>query len=315
MIPSAFHRALRAWFRKNGRHLPWRDRCDPYAVLVSEFMLQQTTVAAVIPYFRRWMKRFPNIRSLAAAEEQEVLQHWQGLGYYSRGRNLHRVARAVLESHSGVIPSDPDLLRSLPGIGPYTAAAVAAFAFDLCIPVLDANILRVIARLENFTDPVTTASGKKALEEAARRLLPASGGRGYTSAIMDLGAMVCRSGNPDCPKCPVRTFCKAENPAAIPVKPAKKPWIHETDVRGLARSGESVFLVQSDGPRWRGLWLLPPAESGGRVLHESQYVVTRHRIQMQVVRVKPAKSWSAFDVRNLPPMPSPHLRALEKLLQ
>ncbi|TSA31110.1 MAG: A/G-specific adenine glycosylase, partial [Verrucomicrobiaceae bacterium] len=265
MIPN-FHRALRAWFRKRGRDLPWRRRCDPYAVLVSEFMLQQTTVAAVIPYFERWMKAFPDVQTLARADEQEVLSHWQGLGYYSRGRNLLLAARESMERFEGAIPRDVPSTRKLPGVGPYTAAAVAAFAFDECLPVLDANIIRVVARLADFKKPVTTAAGKLFLEKSARNLLPESGGRIHTSALMDLGATVCKAGDPDCSACPVRRFCKAERPEKIPVKPPRKMVIHERDVRGFATKGQSVYLTLSPGPRWRGLWLLPPAKPGAKVL-------------------------------------------------
>ncbi len=313
MIPN-FHRALRAWFRKSGRDLPWRRRCDPYTVLVSEFMLQQTTVAAVIPYFERWMKTFPDVRKLARADEEAVLSHWQGLGYYSRGRNLLRAAREIMERFDGEIPRDVFVLRKLPGIGPYTGAAVAAFAFDECVPVLDANIIRVVARLANFKKPVSTAAGKSFLEKLARGLLPESGGCIHTSALMDLGAMVCRAGVPDCSACPVHKFCKAERPEKIPVTPPRKSLIHERDVRGFAVRGQTVYLTLSPGPRWRGLWLLPPAKPGGKVLTTITFAVTRHRIQMEVVRASPTKCSVSFPIDNLPPMPSPHRRALGKLL-
>jgi len=331
MIPN-FHRALLAWFRKCGRDLPWRRRHDPYAVLVSEFMLQQTTVAAVIPYFERWMKAFPDVRSLAKADEEAVLSHWQGLGYYSRGRNLLRAAREIMERFDGEIPRDVSVLRRLPGVGPYTAAAVAAFAFDECVPVLDANILRVVARLANFKKPATTAAGKSFLEKSARSLLPASGGRLHTSALMDLGAIVCRAGTPDCPACPVNKFCKAERPEKIPRKPPRKVVIHERDVRGFAvypgssdfsrrgagdaeKNGLRVWLTLSTGPRWRGLWLLPPAKPGGKILATITFAVTRHRIQMEVVRSRPAKGSVPFPADRLPPMPTPHRRALRDLLE
>ncbi|MEI6073200.1 MAG: A/G-specific adenine glycosylase [Verrucomicrobiae bacterium] len=313
MIPKTFHRALRAWFRKCGRDLPWRRTRDPYAILVSEFMLQQTTVAAVIPYFERWMRMFPDVRSLARADEQAVLGQWQGLGYYSRGRNLLRAARELEEKFGGAIPRDPRTLRRLPGIGPYTAAAVAAFAFDECVPVLDANILRVIARLADFKKPVTTAAGKLFLERTARRFLPDSGGRDHSSALMDLGATVCRAGAPDCAACPLRRFCLAKAPEKIPVKPAKKSLIHERDIRGFAIRGGMVFLTCSAGPRWRGLWLLPPAQPGAKPLLESTFSVTRHRIRMEVVRARASNAWTPFPLTSLPPMPSPHRKALERL--
>jgi len=314
MIPN-FHRALRAWFRECGRDLPWRRRHDPYAVLVSEFMLQQTTVAAVIPHFERWMRAFPDVRTLSMADEQDVLSHWQGLGYYSRGRNLLRAAREIVDRFDGEIPREVSALRKLPGVGPYTAAAVAAFAFDESVPVLDANIIRVVARLANFKKPVTTAAGKMFLEKFARSLLPESGGRLHTSALMDLGAMVCRSGEPDCSACPAGKFCKAEHPGKIPVKPPRATVIHERDVRGFATREQSVYLTLSPGPRWRGLWLLPHAKPGGKVLGKTTFAVTRHRIQMEVVRARPANGSAPFPFDRLPPMPTPHRRALEMLIE
>jgi len=314
MIQPAFHRALGAWFRKSGRDLPWRRTHDPYAVLVSEFMLQQTTVAAVVPYFRRWMRAFPDVAALARASERDVLDHWQGLGYYSRGRNLLRAAQAVAEHFGGKIPRGVPELRRLPGVGPYTAAAVAAFAFDECVPVLDANIIRVVARLTNFKKPVTTAAGRHFIESRARRLLPESGGRDFTSAMMDLGATVCTAGRPDCTACPVRSFCAAKRPEEIPFKPAKKPWLDEHDTRGLAVRRGRVFLVPSAGPRWVGLWLLPPAEPGPEPLLTARFTVTRHRIRMDVVRARPPESATAFPAANLPPMPAPHRAALDRLL-
>ncbi|MEI6494374.1 MAG: A/G-specific adenine glycosylase, partial [Verrucomicrobiota bacterium] len=163
-----FHRALHGWFRKNGRDLPWRRTRDPYAILVSEFMLQQTTVTAVVPFYERWMKRFPDIVSLAASDDEQVLKLWEGLGYYSRARNLRRAAQEIVGIHRGVVPDTmADLLR-LPGIGPYTASAIAAFAFDRPVAVLDANIIRVVARLFDFRKGVTDARGKRFLEQSAR---------------------------------------------------------------------------------------------------------------------------------------------------
>jgi len=313
MIPKTFHRALRSWFRKNGRDLPWRRTHDPYAVMVSEFMLQQTTVAAVIPYFERWMRAFPDVHSLARADEHDVLKLWQGLGYYSRGRNLLRTARELSERFDGKIPRELPVLRRLPGIGPYTAAAIAAFAFDECVPVLDANIIRVLARLTGFQKPVTTANGKLFLERTALGFLPESGGRAHASALMDLGATICKAGLPDCTVCPVRRFCLAKAPEKIPVKPPRKSLLHERDVRGFAIRGDSIFLMPSDGPRWRGLWLLPRARPGAKPLLEITFAVTRHRIRMEVIRARPSKAWTAFPLSDLPPMPTPHRKAVERL--
>ncbi|MFM8807884.1 MAG: A/G-specific adenine glycosylase, partial [Chthoniobacterales bacterium] len=206
---NQFRNRLCAWFRRHGRDLPWRRTRDPYAILVSEMMLQQTTVAAVVPYFERWMKRFPTVQKLAAAKESEVLALWQGLGYYRRARSLHAAATKVGRDMGGVFPRDYDGLRSLPGVGDYTAQAVRAFAFDESVPVLDANVIRVVARLFDIRTPVDTAKGLAKVRGKLEELLPAKGGHEFASAMMELGALVCRAGRPDCLLCPVKSFCAA----------------------------------------------------------------------------------------------------------
>lgn len=312
--PGKFHRSLHGWFARHGRDLPWRLNRDPYAVLVSEFMLQQTTVVAVIPFYERWMKRFPDIVSLAGSDEEDVLKLWEGLGYYSRARNLRRAAGEIVARHGGVIPDQLAELLRLPGIGPYTASAVAAFAFDRCVPVLDANIIRVVARLFDFRKSVADARGKQFLEKSARSLLPKRGGYVHSSALMELGATVCKSGKPACPSCPVKAFCLAGRPEKIPFKAPRKMMIRERDLRVFARAKGRVCLVPSPGPRWKGLWLLPPATQEGKILLKLAYVVTRHHIRMEVSRARPRASWKSFDPARLPPMPTPHRRALARLL-
>ena len=267
MTPSA--ESLLDWYDANGRDLPWRIRpaarvagqvADPYRIWLSEVMLQQTTVAAVKAYFARFTTLWPTVQALAAAEDGAVMAEWAGLGYYARARNLHRAAQSVLAQFDGTIPSDLPALRSLPGVGPYTAAAIAAFAFDQCVPVLDANINRVVARLFNYRENITTKAGRDFLEKAATSLLPKTSGRRHVSALMDLGATLCRSGVPDCASCPVHHFCKAVDPEALPVKPAKKTITEINDWRAFSRTGDSIFLIESPGPTWRGLWILPPGE-------------------------------------------------------
>ena len=307
--------ALRRWFRQHGRRLPWRDNPTPYRVLVSEFMLQQTTVAAVIPHFHRWMEKFPDTASLAAAPEPAVMKQWEGLGYYSRARNLHRAAIAIEKLHAGKIPRTIPELRALPGIGPYTASAIAAFAFDQPVPVLDANIIRVTARLFDFRENISTASARAFLEGAAASLLPEKNGRRHTSALMDLGATICKAGEPDCPRCPLRSFCRSKNPAAIPFKPAKKTLVHLTDWRAICIQKNRIHLVQSDGPQWKGLWLLPPAEPAAKPLGTLKYAITRHRVTLHTVRTLPPKNTTPFPLDGLPAMPTPHRKALAAALQ
>lgn len=169
---AEIRRQLTAWFRDAARDLPWRRTRDPYAILVSELMLQQTQVATVIPYYERWLQRFPDFGTLAAADEHDVLSLWQGLGYYSRARNLHRAARHVVAQHGEVLPADAEAIRALPGVGRYTAGAVASFAFDLPEPLVDANVARVLARLLNLQEAIDSAAGQRALWETAEALVP-----------------------------------------------------------------------------------------------------------------------------------------------
>jgi A/G-specific adenine glycosylase len=302
---------LAAWFAAQGRDLPWRRTADPYAILVSEFMLQQTTVAAVTGYFARWMDRFPTVESLAAAAEKDVLALWQGLGYYSRARNLQRAAQAVVERHGGRVPGSVEALRALPGVGEYTAGAVAAFAFDRPVPVIDANIARVLARLKNWTAPIDDAAGRAFLREAAGVLLPGSGGRLHTSALMELGALVCTARAPRCDRCPVRALCRAERPETLPVKRARPEIEAVAETRAFVFAQDRLWLEPSGGPRWRGLWILPEARTARRPVHVETYPITRYRVAMAVVAESlPRPGLEGFPLDALPPMPSPHRRAV-----
>ncbi len=307
-----------AWYRAHGRDLPWRRSADAYAVLVSEFMCQQTTVAAVVPYFERWMAAFPTVAALAAADEQAVLGHWQGLGYYSRARNLHRAAQAVLARHGGEIPADLAALRALPGIGEYTAGAVLAFAFDRPAAVVDANVARVLARWHDVREPVDATAGRARLRGAALALQPAGGGaRELNSALMELGALVCKPRAPRCGECPVHGGCRAEAPEALPVKRARPVVTTVTERRAFYTEGGRLFLAQST-ERWRGMWILPLTELAGGPDHVETYPITRYRVRMEVVRAAPpvaAEGLRGFPLEALgaAPIPSPHRRAIEAL--
>ncbi len=319
----AFQKALTAWFRKEGRDLPWRHTHDPYAILVSEIMLQQTQVTTVIDYYRRWLARFPNAAALAAAEESEVLHAWQGLGYYSRARNLHKAAQALVRDHGGSFPTDPEAIRTLPGVGRYTAAAVATFAFDAPTPPVDGNIARVLARLLDFREPVDATAGLEYLWRTATRWQPDREAGFYNEAMMELGALLCTPRAPACIICPVRRFCAAGEPESLPVKkPRRKTILLDEHCAWTIQDGR-VLLEQQTGSRWRGLWRLPllpsPAEVGADTpLVTLDYPFTHHRITLKVfpARMSAGETRQWFAVADLGdvPMPAPHRRALKQLL-
>jgi A/G-specific adenine glycosylase len=207
--PSQFAVALLAWYAQHARVLPWRGESNPYAVWVSEVMLQQTRVETAIPYFERWMSRFPDLASLAQASQQEVLIAWEGLGYYSRARNLHLAAQIVLREMQGELPRDPEALANLPGIGRYTAAAIASLAFGVEVAALDGNIRRVLARVFDVSDPARSPEGEGRLWELAAAHLPPGQAGDYNQALMDLGATLCTPRNPNCPACPLKQVCQS----------------------------------------------------------------------------------------------------------
>jgi A/G-specific adenine glycosylase len=319
---APFRRVLLAWYRKNGRDLPWRRTKDPYAILVSEFMLQQTQVATVLPYYREWMRRFPDFAALAAASEHEVLHAWQGLGYYARARNLRATARIVMERHGGRFPKTLEAMRELPGVGRYTANAVATFALNQSVPVVEANIARLLARLSNLQIPIDSGAGRESLWQSARELLPSRGARIHNSALMDLGALVCES-RPNCLVCPVRNLCGAEKPSALPIRRARPSIRLRTEHHGFSVRRGLVLLEQSQD-RWRGLWMLPrlaKAPAKHKPLHTSEFPFTNHRITLAVFPQRASgrfqksfQRWFPIDGLAAIPLPSPHRRALETLL-
>ncbi|MEQ1861291.1 MAG: A/G-specific adenine glycosylase [Chthoniobacteraceae bacterium] len=313
--PKPFRARLTAWFRRHGRDLPWRRDTSPYAVLVSEFMLQQTQVATVVPYFERWMRRFPDFAALAAAGEADVLSLWQGLGYYSRARNLHRAAKLVVEQHGGSLPDD---IATLPGAGRYTAGAIAAFAFDRSVATVDGNIARVLSRVLDLRVQADDPS----LWLAADALRPTRGGRLHTSALMELGALICTARSPQCPRCPVRNFCKATEPEKLPIKKSRARTVALDEPCAWIHRRGAILLEQQTGPRWRGLWKLPPIAPPARApLHTSEYPFTNHRVTLRVFPSAPPKplaphqSWIRVAALDTLPLTAPHRRAIETLLQ
>jgi A/G-specific adenine glycosylase len=261
----AIGRALLDWYAEHRRELPWRQSQDAYAVWVSEMMLQQTQVRTVIPYFQSWMQRFPNVAALANAEESEVLHAWQGLGYYSRARNLRRAAQEMLRVHEGRVPEQVSQLLALPGIGPYSAGAIASIAYGHAEPLVDGNVIRVLARLFALRGDPNKVPLKADLWAYARALIPKHAPGDFNQSLMELGATVCTPRNPRCKLCPVANHCRALAEGLVELLPelptrAKATQVHV--VSAIATRGGRVLVtkLRPDAPRWAGMWLFPNAE-------------------------------------------------------
>jgi A/G-specific adenine glycosylase len=262
-------RRLLTWFARNRRDLPWRRDRDPYRIWVSEVMLQQTQVATVIPSFERFLQAFPTVADLASADEHEVLRRWEGLGYYRRARDLHQAARTLVREHGGQVPADPAVLGRLPGLGRYTCNAVLSQAFDLRLPILEANSQRVLSRLFGRADDPRQGPARRWLWQAAEQLLPARRAGEFNQALMELGALVCTPAAPRCSDCPLAERCVARQQGRQESIPARTPAPATTFVRESAvvvRRGPKVLLVQrpAHAGRWAGLWEFPhgPLEDG-----------------------------------------------------
>lgn len=264
--PAELQGALLAWYAACRRPFPWRDSTDPYAVWVSEMMLQQTQAAAVVPYFLRWMERFPALHVLAAASEEEVLAAWQGLGYYRRVRMLHSGARRLAEENEGRIPASVERLRELPGVGPYTAGAIASIAFNLPEPAVDGNIIRVLCRLFAERGDPARQPLQGRLWEIAAKLAPPEAPGDWNQALMELGSTLCLPRSPRCGSCPVAGYCRARElgiEADLPETAARPALEAQTVELALLQREEAVLLVRrsSLAPRWGGFWSLPAADT------------------------------------------------------
>lgn len=250
-------RVLR-WYDQHGRKLPWRESADPYRIWVSEIMLQQTTVAAVVPYFERFLQRFPSVQDLAAADQQDVLKQWEGLGYYSRARNLHKAAGIIVNERNGTFPDSVEALQQLPGIGPYTAGAIASFAFGQPAPIVEANTLRLFSRLIELDVDPRGSAGQKLLWKFAGWAVSRKRAADFNQAVMDIGAEICRPENPDCPHCPLMPSCKTFEAGRQHEIPLQKEKTAKTDVVEVSvavrRRGRYLLRQRNEGERWAGLW-------------------------------------------------------------
>jgi A/G-specific adenine glycosylase len=273
MSRAPLARALLAWYDRGARDLPWRREPSPYATLVSEFMLQQTGVATVEPFFRRFLARFPTLAALAAATDDEVTALWSGLGYYARARNLRRAAAAVVADHGGRMPRTEGELRALPGVGPYTAAAVAAIAFGERAFALDGNGLRVLARLTDEREPVDRPATRARLHARGLAEVPEDRAGDFNQAVMELGATVCRPRAPDCAACPLAAGCRARaqgTAGELPRKTAKPARPVVRVVCACVTDGARVLLLRRSAGLLGGTWALPeaaaPTETPGRAV-------------------------------------------------
>lgn len=259
---AALPQRLLPWFTEHRRELPWRRDREPYHVWVSEIMLQQTRVEAVRGYYERFLTEFPTVAALAQAPEERLLKLWEGLGYYSRARNLQRAAREVVERHGGVFPSDYDAIRALPGIGAYTAGAIASICFEQPTPAVDGNVLRVVSRLLAMDAPVTDEKVRRAVSERVAAVYPAGHCGDFTQSIMELGATVCMpNGAPHCEDCPLRDLCRAcraGTQRSYPVKAAKKPRRTEQRTVFILRCGDKTAVTRRPARGLlAGLWQFP----------------------------------------------------------
>lgn len=326
---KAFREALASWFESNGKDYPWRRTSEPYAILVSEVMLQQTQIATVLGrgYYTRFLETFPDLEALATADDASLLKAWEGLGYYRRVRMLRETARAVIAGYGGEFPSEPDALLALPGVGRYTAGALRAFAFGLPATVVDGNVARVISRLIDFRKTVDDSAGLKEMWATAETLADPARSKVHNSALMELGQTHCRPGRPDCLACPVARFCRTKDPENLPVK-RQKTVITAVDEHALwlrDRAGR-ILLHRESAKRREGLWKLPTREAAAisrlPVLAEQRYAITRYRVTLRVHdggnsrRYKPGENevWQDLDAVPGLAMPSPFRKVIERLL-
>lgn len=311
-----FHRRLRRWFKAHARDLPWRETTDPYAVWISEVMLQQTQVQTVLGYYRRFLAQLPDIAALAGAPEEQVLRLWEGLGYYRRARQLHAAAKQIVAEHDGQFPTQLDDVYRLPGIGRYTAHAVLCFARGERLPIVEANTQRLYARLLEFDEPLSGSAAQRRLWEFAEWLLPKSNVATINQALMELGSLVCTPKSPDCPTCPVRDLCgtfASGRQQEIPHGKKKTEYESRIEVAWVVRdvAGRTVVRHCQSDERWAGLWDFPRYHPGpdtvelaversarqlsndlgqpvepDTILCTIQHGVTKYRISLQVLEAK-----------------------------
>jgi A/G-specific adenine glycosylase len=282
---------LLQWYRKNDRDLPWRKTGDPYRVWISEVMLQQTRIEAVIPYYLRFLERFPDVRSLSESDLQSVLKIWEGLGYYARARNMHKAAKIICDQYQGRLPGTRDELLLLPGVGEYISAAVAGISFNVPVAVIDGNVKRILARLFADPTPVNDTSAKKHFESHAEKLLDHKNPGDFNQAVMELGQMICKPRNPVCMDCPIQQYCEAFRTNRIPQYPKriskKSIPLRQMIYAMILKDGKCLILKRSANGLLGGLWEIPGGELHQKIRLKKQLtdiVLNQTGIRIEVKR-------------------------------
>jgi A/G-specific adenine glycosylase len=287
--PATFRKKIFCWYEQNARKLLWRNSRDPYKIWISEVMLQQTTVQAVLPYYEKWMKTFPDIESLSRAPLQKILKAWQGLGYYQRAKNLHKAAKIIVDKHQSRIPQDHEELRNLPGFGPYITAAVLSIAFDKPFPVIDANVRRLLMRTMGARGEADPKNDQKLLR-FLKPYFPQNKAAVFNQALMELGALVCRPKNPSCLLCPLSDFCQAfkDGEQEVIPRPKKREYRKiEAVVAVIEKNGR--FLIQKRPPKGllADLWEFPGGKrKAGETLEEALRREIKEELQSEVLEEK-----------------------------
>ncbi len=318
--------ALVDWFCLCGKDYPWRRTTDPWAILVSEIMLQQTTIPTVLGRYEDWMRQYPTPQALANASEEEALRSWEGLGYYRRVRSLQAAARTICTQFAGQFPTQHDDILTLPGVGDYTAGAIRSFAWNEAAPIVDANVARVFARLCNDYTPIDSPEGKRNQWALAAQMVHPTDARHYNSALMELGQTICTPTSPACIICPVRAYCQAKHPAELPVKVPQKEItkLKHHDIWYLSQ-GKLLLEKQAENTRHAGMYRLPQREedtvSGLPLMCKQQYSVTRYNVTRHLyladathTKILPGEELIPLSQLNSIPMASPDRKLVTRFL-
>lgn len=315
MLPSAetaevIRRELLDWYRKNRRDLPWRKNKDPYRIWVSEIMLQQTRVDTVIPYYERFMELFPTLQDLAKATDDQVVKAWEGLGYYSRARNLHAAVKEVVAKYGGRVPSEPETISKLKGIGPYTKGAILSIAYDKKVPAVDGNVMRVFSRLFAITDDIAKQSTRKKMERIAETLIPESAPGDFNQALMELGALICTPQSPQCLFCPVQSVCHAYREGLeheLPRKKKAKPPAPVDVIFAWIICGDRVLVEKRpETGLLAGMWALPtfqqvpdktPEQTMGKFCDKNGIPASNYQVRGRLEHIFSHRHWKVVMIQ------------------